>query len=174
MIVMESSNTQPPQPSRTVTPSQEPVSRRRLLQIGATSAAGLVVSTRLGTPARAATTQTVVVSGSQIGVSPPYIGATEGNVRFDVADLQDAGINTYRIYGGMCRWEWQNDSSTYGSPTIDQIKANPGVINWTWWDNAMTTRRTAATTGGPATRACGRATPAPSSPHFRAPGSVPS
>jgi hypothetical protein len=139
MIVKESSNTQPPQPSRTVTPSQEPVSRRRLLQIGATSAAGLVVSTRLGTPARAATTQTVVVSGSQSGVSPPYIGATEGNVRFDVADLQDAGINTYRIYGGMSRWEWQNDSSTYGSPTIDQIKANPGVINWTWWDNAMTT-----------------------------------
>jgi hypothetical protein len=38
----------------------------------------------------------VSVSGTQWGVSTAHIGATEGNVRFDVADLQDAGINTYR------------------------------------------------------------------------------
>ena len=68
-----------------------------------------------------------------------HIGATEGNVRFDVADLQDAGINTYRIYGGMSRWEWEDDDGVYGTPTIDEIKADANVIDWTWWDNAMTT-----------------------------------
>lgn len=118
--------------------SQRPLSRRRLLRYGAAAAAGTVVGSPLATPARAASTQTVLVSGTPSGVSPSYIGATEGNVRFDVTDMQDAGINTYRIYGGMSRWEWQDDSSTYGSPTIDQIKADPSVVNWTWWDNAMT------------------------------------
>ena len=72
-------------------------------------------------------------------MSTCYIGATEGNVRFNVADLQDAGLNTYRIYGGMSRWERQDDDGVYGSPTIDQIKANPNLVNWTWWDNIMTT-----------------------------------
>jgi len=82
---------------------------------------------------------TITVSGTPWGVSTCYIGATEGNVRFNVADLQDAGLNTYRVYGGMSRWERQDDDGVYGSPTIDQIKANPSVINWTWWDNIMTT-----------------------------------
>lgn len=117
-----------------------PISRRRMLGYGAAVAASAAATEWLALPASArAATQTVTVSGTPAGVSPAHIGATEGNVRFDIADLQDAGINTYRIYGGMARWEWQDDSSTYGSPTIDQIKADPGVINWTWWDNAMTT-----------------------------------
>ncbi len=38
----------------------------------------------------------------------------------------------------MSRWEYQDDSSTYGSPTIAQIKANPNVINWNRWDTVMT------------------------------------
>jgi hypothetical protein len=92
----------------------------------------------LGRGARTAPA-TVSVSGTQWGVSTAHIGATEGNVRFDVADLQDAGINTYRIYGGMSRWEWQDDDGVYGTPTIDEIKADANVIDWTWWDNAMTT-----------------------------------
>jgi hypothetical protein len=83
-------------------------------------------------------TVTITVSGKQWGVSTCYIGAVEGNTGFNIADLQDLGINTYRIYGGMSRWEWQDDSSIYGYPTIAQIKANPNVINWRWWDNAMT------------------------------------
>jgi len=115
------------------------VSRRHALGLGAAIAAGAAAGEWPALPARAAGPQPVVASGTPSGVSPAYIGATEGNVRFDVADLQDAGINTYRIYGGMSRWEWQDDSSTYGSPTIDQIKADPSVINWAWWDNAMTT-----------------------------------
>src|SRR5688572_30661766 len=91
------------------------------------------------TPAPPPAGNTITVSGTPWGVSTCYIGATEGNVRFNVADLQDAGLNTYRIYGGMSRWERQDDDGVYGSPTIDQIKANPNLVNWTWWDNIMTT-----------------------------------
>src|SRR5262249_51023274 len=81
---------------------------------------------------------TITVSGTPWGVSTCYLGATEGNVGFDVADLQGAGLSTYRIYGGMSRWEQVDDDGTYGSPDIASIKANPNVINWAWWDNAMT------------------------------------
>jgi hypothetical protein len=83
-------------------------------------------------------TATLSVDGSQWGVSTCYIGAVEGSSRFNIADLQDLGINTYHLYGGMSRWEAQNDSGIYGVPTINQIKANPNVINWKWWDNVMT------------------------------------
>ena len=133
-----SSDTGTPERAQRTPLSGHLISRRRLLGLGAAAAAGTAVSARLAPPALGAATQTVVAAGTSSGFSPAYIGATEGNVRFDITDLQDAGINTYRIYGGMSRWEWQDDSSTYGSPTIDQIKADPGVINWTWWDNAMT------------------------------------
>jgi hypothetical protein len=81
---------------------------------------------------------TLTVSGAQWGTSTCHIGATEGNVRFDAADLQEAGATTYRIYGGMSRWEQQDDDGVYGSPSIDQIKANPNAVNWAWWDTAMT------------------------------------
>lgn len=85
-----------------------------------------------------AATATITVSGTQWGVSTAFIGATEGNVRFAITDLQDCGLNTYRIYGGMSRWEAQDDDGVYGSPSVAEIKANPGVINWAWWDNVMT------------------------------------
>src|SRR6266542_124433 len=68
-----------------------------------------------GRPDRAAT---IAVSGTQWGTSTCYFGATEGNVRFAVADLQDAGVSTYRVYGGMSRWEWQDDDGAYGAPSI--------------------------------------------------------
>jgi hypothetical protein len=71
-------------------------------------------------------------------VSTCFIGATEGNVRFELADLQDAGINTYRVYGGMSRWEAQDDDGVYGLPSIAEIKADPNVVNWAWWDEVMT------------------------------------
>jgi len=94
--------------------------------------------TLLGISPAQATSATVSVSGTQWGVSTCYIGATEGNVRFDINDLIGAGINTYRIYGGMSRWEATDDSSTYGFPDIPTIKSNPNSINWAWWDNIMT------------------------------------
>jgi len=80
---------------------------------------------------------TVAVAGTQWGKSTCYIGAVEGSSRFDISDLKDLGINTYHIYGGMSRWEAQDDSSVYGSPSIAQIKADPNVINWAQWDNVM-------------------------------------
>lgn len=118
--------------------------RRDVLRLGAAAGLAGAISTGIElsdgneTVAHAASTATISVSGTQWGVSTAYIGATEGNVRFNTADMTDLGINTYRIYGGMSRWEWQDPYSTYGSPTIDQIKTDPSVINWTWWDNAMT------------------------------------
>ncbi|MGB7891001.1 MAG: hypothetical protein WCF82_03620 [Microcoleus sp.] len=47
--------------------------------------------------------ETIKSSGTAAGVSTRYIGAVEGNINFDIKDLQDLGINTYRIYGGMSR-----------------------------------------------------------------------
>jgi hypothetical protein len=120
------------------------MSRRDMLYLGATAgiagalSGGIVLSEGAINPVHAASSATISVSGTQWGVSTAYIGATEGNVRFNTADMSDLGINTYRIYGGMSRWEWQDPYGTYGTPTIDQIKADPNVINWTWWDNAMT------------------------------------
>lgn len=73
-----------------------------------------------------------------IGKSTEYLGACEGNVRFDESVIEDLGINTYRIYGGMPRWEAVDDDGKYGWPTIEEIKADPDVINWRYWDRAMT------------------------------------
>jgi hypothetical protein len=81
---------------------------------------------------------TISVSGTRWGTSMCYIGATEGDARFDIQDLRDAGINTYRIYGGMSRWEPQDDDGVFGAPSIADIKQDPQVINWSWWDQAMT------------------------------------
>ncbi len=77
-------------------------------------------------------------SGTPAGVSTRYIGAVEGNINFDLKDLQDLGINTYRIYGGMSRWEPEDDDGKYGLPSINQIKADPNTINWAHWDKIMT------------------------------------
>lgn len=84
------------------------------------------------------TPATITVSGTAWGTSTKYIGANEGDQFFDVADFKDLGINTYRIYGSVARWEYQPDSGTIGSPTEAQIQANPNVINWSWWDTVMT------------------------------------
>lgn len=78
------------------------------------------------------------VYGVHSGVTTRYIGAVEGNVNFDLKDLQDLGINTYRIYGGMSRWEAEDDDEDYGEPSINEIKANPNLVNWQWWDKVMT------------------------------------
>ena len=82
--------------------------------------------------------ETIKISGTAAGVSTRYIGAVEGNINFDIKDLQDLGINTYRIYGGMSRWEPEDDDGKYGWPEIAQIKANPNMINWAHWDKMMT------------------------------------
>ena len=90
------------------------------------------------TVSRSAQTVSISISGKQWGVSTCYIGAVEGNTRFNIADMRDLAINTYRIYGGMSRWEWLDDDGVYGSPSIAAIKSNPNAINWLWWDRVMT------------------------------------
>jgi hypothetical protein len=84
-----------------------------------------------------AETTIIKVYDRPIGISTRYIGACEGNVRFDLADLMDLRLNTYRIYGGMSRWEPQDDDGRYGYPSIAQIKANPNIIPWQRWDEQM-------------------------------------
>ena len=81
---------------------------------------------------------TITVSGTNWGVGTQYIGVNEGDQYFNINDLKDLGVNTYRIYGGMSRWEAQDDDGIFGWPTIAEIKADPNVIHWAWWDNIMT------------------------------------
>jgi hypothetical protein len=81
---------------------------------------------------------TLTASGSQSGVTSQYLGANEGSSQFNINDLVDLGIDTYRLYGGMSRWEPTSAESTYGSPSIAQIEANPNVINWAFYDNIFT------------------------------------
>lgn len=81
---------------------------------------------------------TVVVSGTINGLTEEDIGAVEGPCRFDITELADLGITNYRMYSGMARLEPEDDDGVYGSPSIAEIKADPNVINWAFWDNIMT------------------------------------
>src|ERR671931_286721 len=97
-------------------PSSKPLSRRferltihrhaGILFVSALLVVTLMFTTTMPMPVPSTR---ITVSGTPWGMSTCYIGATEGNVRFGIADLQEAGITTYRIYGGMPRWEWQDD-----------------------------------------------------------------
>lgn len=80
----------------------------------------------------------IKIDSEVTGTTSQFFGACEGNVRFNPLDIDDLGINSYRLYGGMSRWETQDDDGSYGYPTINQIKANPNLINWNWWDQVMT------------------------------------
>lgn len=88
-------------------------------------------------PAPTRAKATINVNPQQWGVSTRYIGGTEGDSRFDIADLLDCGINTLRVYGDMSRFEPTDDGGEYGAPTIAQIKADPDVIPWDRWDEVM-------------------------------------
>lgn len=103
---------------------------------------GLLIATSIhlliGATTFAKSMETIKIYGTPWGNSTRYIGAVEGNRNFDIADLQDLGINTYRIYGGISRWEAKDDDGVYGWPSIAEIKANPNIVNWAWWDNVMT------------------------------------
>lgn len=87
-------------------------------------------------------TRTIRIYDRPLGISTRYIGTCEGNVNFDATDLQDLGINTYRIYGGMSRWEPQDDDGLYGYPSISQIKNDPDLIPWQHWDQVMSNPKT--------------------------------
>lgn len=116
--------------------------RRRLLGMAGGGSAALLLGTaatgRAAADTGPAAPATIKVYGDQWGVSTRYIGADRGITNFNIADFTDLGINTYRFYSGMGPWEYEDDDGVFGAPTIDQIKADPGVINWAWWDEVFT------------------------------------
>ena len=111
---------------------------RRTVRLAVTALLAPLALVVAATPASAATAATLTVSGTRWGTSTCNLGAVEGNTRFDVDELNDMGVNAYRIYGGVSRWERADDDGTYGSPSIAQIKADPTLVNWSAWDTAMT------------------------------------
>lgn len=122
---------------------QRPVDRRDFLKLatavptaGLLSSAGMAAAHADGEDA--ALMATIKVFGDQWGRSTRYIGANRGVTNFNIADFYDLGINTYRFYGGMGPWEYLDDDGTFGNPTITDIKADPQVINWAWWDEIFT------------------------------------
>ena len=119
--------------------------RQSLLAVTATS---IILTMIVPTPPASLSQETTItVSKSVIGVTPLYIGATEGGY-FSVSDLTDSGINTYRIWIGMSDVEYCDDDDPggyiwecdragnpqYGAPTVAEIKDNPNIINWENWD----------------------------------------
>ncbi|MEG4853513.1 hypothetical protein QUB10_21835 [Microcoleus sp. B5-D4] len=114
------------------------LSKTRLLNLLLGFLIALSLELFSGTTTFAQNIETIKISGTAAGVSTRYIGAVEGNINFDIKDLQDLGINTYRIYGGMSRWEAEDDDGKYGWPSIDEIKTNPNIINSAHWDQIMT------------------------------------
>jgi hypothetical protein len=120
----------------------------RLKTILAVLAAAAVIATLLPTSPALATSATISVGGDMWGRTTCYIGAHEGaTVQFDVADLQDLGVNAYRIWASMSRLEWEDDDALFGSPTIAEIQADPDEIDWDWWDISMTTNTSDSWTG---------------------------
>ncbi|MBN1425727.1 hypothetical protein JXA88_14335 [Candidatus Fermentibacteria bacterium] len=98
---------------------------------------------------------TLTVSNTVAGKTPQYIGGNEG-AAFRASDLQDSGMNLYRVWATMGELEYYDDdwvsagypgwptyptSTYYGTPTIAQIKADPGVIPWSVWSNAFARAR---------------------------------
>ncbi len=89
----------------------------------------------------------IEVNKTVVGQTTQYVGATEGGY-FNVDDLTDCGINTYRIWVGMSDVEYCDDddprgyvwecdragNAQYGLPISDTIKADPDVIDWENWD----------------------------------------
>jgi hypothetical protein len=109
----------------------------RVLLLAAAIALGAGIATAAAPKDVSEREAAITVGARQWGVSTRYIGGTEGDRRFDIADLTDCGVNTLRIYGDMSRFEPVDDDGRYGSPSIAEIKANPNVIPWARWDAVM-------------------------------------
>lgn len=75
----------------------------------------------------------IIIQNSVLGKTPEFYGTVEGG-HWNVADLVDCKMNSVRLYCDMSRIEPTDDDGVYGSPTIAQIKANPGIIPWSVWD----------------------------------------
>jgi hypothetical protein len=98
----------------------------------------------------------ITVHDTILGQTTTYIGATEAG-GFWIDDLNDLGINTYRLWTKMAELEWWDDDdaatappwddSEYGTPTIAQVKADSvngftNTVPWVWWDIRFTEPQT--------------------------------
>jgi len=91
---------------------------------------------------------TITVADSVLGRTTSYIGATEAYV-FDIDDLLDLGVNTYRMWTKMAELEWWDDDDAVwgdygetmiGTPSIQSIRDDAAndftnTVPWTWWDD---------------------------------------
>lgn len=99
-------------------------------------------------PLARAESGTITVHNAVLGRTTTYIGATEAG-GFWIEDLDDLGINAYRLWTKMAELEWWDDDdavdgnwddSEYGTPITVQIKADAAngftnTIPWAdWWD----------------------------------------
>ena len=111
----------------------------RRVVLGLAATVGLAAG--VGLPPRQTATAAgglqLTVGGDASGFSTRWLGACEGNTGFDVAQLKDIGVNAYRVYGGIGRYEPADDGGGYGSPTIDQIRSDPNSVPWQVWDAVM-------------------------------------
>jgi hypothetical protein len=82
-------------------------------------------------------TYNITVTSQTDGITEKSIGANEGDGLFNISDLVDAGVKNYRIYSAPNRFIWDSEGWSWGSVTIDQIKANPNIIDWTKWEAAL-------------------------------------
>ncbi|MFH1129980.1 MAG: VCBS repeat-containing protein, partial [Pseudomonadota bacterium] len=90
---------------------------------------------------------TITAADSVEGTTTTYIGATEAYV-FNIDDLTDLGINTFRMWTSMNELEWwDDDDATWGAygggmigtPAIQTIKDDQpngfnNTVPWSWWD----------------------------------------
>jgi hypothetical protein len=99
-------------------------------------------------PRSRAESGTITVHNTILGQTTTYIGATEAG-GFWIDDLNDLGINAYRLWTKMAELEWWDDDdavdgkwddSEYGTPITAQIKADAvngftNTVPWAaWWD----------------------------------------
>jgi hypothetical protein len=108
-----------------------------------------VVLATLRLPHSLAESATITVSDTVLGKTTTYIGATEGGV-FNISDLTNLGINTYRMWTKMDELEWWDDDDALaylcneiGTPIsttikLDQTSGFTNTIPWEWWDEQFT------------------------------------
>lgn len=137
-----------PAASETPNPTA-PLASTLYVDAGATHALG--PSHALDTPRAPAENASLTLSTTVLGKTTTYIGATEAG-GFWIEDLQDLGINTYRLWTKMDELEWWDDDDAWatpayacthiGTPTtatikLDQASGFTNTIPWGWWDERL-------------------------------------
>ncbi|MDQ3458270.1 MAG: hypothetical protein M3498_03040 [Deinococcota bacterium] len=102
-----------------------------------------------GTPeAPVGTSLAVRIAGSPSGLSIKHIGANAdvfNNDSFDIEDVRELGLTSYRYFGGMEEFEPTDDNGVYGSPSMAEMRqilsSDPSrageFVNWAAFDRNM-------------------------------------